>query len=101
MLIERGAIIKGGEIKGVSPPTANAKVSCVMLAGGGMNTGQGIGKTNRMGIYAIDRPVKFQEVFATLYHNIGLDLNGTRLFDTSGTPQSLVDQGIEPIRKLI
>nr|WP_291172410.1 DUF1501 domain-containing protein [Gimesia sp.] len=79
----------------------NAKVSCAMLAGGGMKTGQGIGKTNRMGEYAIDRPVKFQEVFATLYHNVGLELNGTRLFDTSGTPQYLVDQGIEPLCELI
>lgn len=72
-----------------------------MLAGGGMNTGQMIGKTNRMGEYSIDRPIKFQEVFATLYHNVGVDLNGTRIFDTSGTPQYLVDQGIEPLRELI
>ncbi len=57
-----------------------------MLAGSGMNIGQVFGKTNRKGEYAIDRPVKFQEAFATLYHNVGLDLNGTRLFDTSGTP---------------
>ncbi|WP_339735362.1 DUF1501 domain-containing protein [uncultured Gimesia sp.] len=77
------------------------KVSCAMLAGGGMHAGQVIGKTNRKGEYAIDRPIKFQEVFATLYHNIGLDLNGTRIFDTSGTPQYLVDQGNEPIRELI
>ncbi|MCA9006981.1 MAG: DUF1501 domain-containing protein, partial [Planctomycetaceae bacterium] len=78
-------------------PQANTAV----LAGGGMRTGQVVGSTNRYGEVPQIRPVKFQEVFATLYHNIGLDLNGTRLFDTSGTPQSLVDQGIEPIRKLI
>ena len=77
------------------------RVSCAMLAGGGMQTGQVIGKTNSNGEYAIDRPVKFQEVFATLYKNIGLDLNGTRIFDTSGVPRYLVDQGIEPIRELI
>jgi hypothetical protein len=77
------------------------KVSCAMLAGGGMRTGQVIGKTNSNGEYATDRPVKFQEVFATLYKNIGLDLNGTRIFDTSGVPRYLVDQGIEPIHELI
>ena len=77
------------------------KVSCAMLAGGGLQTGQVIGKTNRKGEYASDRPVKFQEVFATLYQKAGLDLNGTRIFDTSGTPQYLVDQGIEPMREVI
>lgn len=78
-----------------------SKVSCAMLAGGGMRTGQVIGATNGNGEYAVDRPVKFQEVFATLYKNIGLDLNGTRIFDTSGVPQYLVDQGIEPIHELL
>jgi uncharacterized protein (DUF1501 family) len=77
------------------------RVSCAMLAGGGMRTGQVIGKTNSIGEYAADRPVKFQEVFATLYKNIGLDLNGTRIFDTSGVPRYLVDQGISPMREVI
>jgi len=43
------------------------RVSCALLAGGGMKTGQVIGATNRLGEEAIDRPVQFQEVFATLY----------------------------------
>ncbi len=77
------------------------RVSCAMLAGGGMQTGQVIGKTNPYGEHAVERPVKFQEVFATLYKNVGLDLNGTRIFDTSGTPRYLVDQGIEPIHEVI
>lgn len=77
------------------------KVSCALLAGGGMRTGQVIGQTNRYGEYAVERPVKFQEVFATLYHNIGLDLNGTRIFDGAGTPRYLVDEGIEPLREVI
>ena len=77
------------------------RVSCAMLAGGGMQTGQVVGATNRTGEYAEKRPVKFQEVFATLYHNVGLDLNGTRVFDLSGVPRYLVDQGIEPIHEII
>lgn len=77
------------------------RVSCAMLAGGGMKTGQVVGATNRLGEYAIDRPVKFQEVFATLYHNIGLDLNSVRVFDQSGVPQYLVDDGIQPIHEII
>ncbi|MEZ6090844.1 MAG: DUF1501 domain-containing protein [Pirellulaceae bacterium] len=43
-------------------------VSFALLAGGGMRTGQVIGSTNRLGEHAQDRPVTFQEVFATLYH---------------------------------
>ena len=44
-----------------------------LLAGGGMKTGQVIGSTNRLGEYAKDRPVQFGEIFATLYHNLGID----------------------------
>ncbi|MEZ6060620.1 MAG: DUF1501 domain-containing protein [Planctomycetaceae bacterium] len=77
------------------------QVSCAMLAGGGMKTGQVLGATNRLGEYASERPVKFQEIFATLYHNIGLDVHGFRMFDQSGVPQYLVDEGIEPISEII
>jgi uncharacterized protein (DUF1501 family) len=77
------------------------RVSCAMLAGGGMQTGQVIGATNRLGEYATQRPVTFQEVFATLYRNLGLDLDAVREFDLRGRPQYLVDPGVEPIRELI
>jgi hypothetical protein len=77
------------------------KVSCAMLAGGGMRTGQVIGKTNKYAEYAVERPVKFQEVFATLYQNAGIDIDQVRIFDQAGTPQYIVDEGIEPIRELV
>ncbi len=77
------------------------QVSCALLAGGGMRTGQVIGSTNRLGEHAKDRPVTFQEVLATLYHNLGLDLNGTRVFDLRGRPQYLVDPGVKPMRELV
>jgi hypothetical protein len=76
-------------------------VSCAILAGGGMRTGQVIGATNRLGEYATDRPVTFQEVFATLYTNLGLDLNAVREFDLRGRPQYLVDPGVEPIHEVL
>jgi hypothetical protein len=76
------------------------RVSCAMMAGGGMSTGQVIGKTNRFGEYAVERPVKFQEVFATLYKSAGIDSSNVRVFDQGGTPQYLVDQGVEPIHEL-
>jgi len=77
------------------------QVSCAMLAGGGMPGGQVIGATNKNGEYAVERPVKFQEVFATLYHNIGLDVERIRAFDAAGVPHNLVDDGIHPIRELV
>ena len=77
------------------------KANFAFLAGGGMNTGQIIGATNRLGEEPVDRPVKFQEVFATLYHNLGIDLATAVVQDPSGRPNFLVDPGIEPIRELV
>jgi hypothetical protein len=77
------------------------QVSFALLAGGGMRTGQVIGATNRLGEHAADRPVSFQEVWATLYHNVGIDVANTRVFDVAGRPQYLVDPGVEAIRELI
>jgi hypothetical protein len=76
------------------------RVSCALLAGGGMKTGQIIGATDRLGGEAIDRPVQFGEVFATLYHNLGIDVTSTTLTDLSGRPQYLVD-GYRPMKELV
>jgi hypothetical protein len=75
------------------------QVSCALLAGGGMRTGQAIGATNRLGEFAKDRPVHFGEVFATLYRNLGIDPATTTLNDPTGRPQHLVEH--EPIKELI
>jgi hypothetical protein len=68
------------------------QVSCALLAGGGMKTGQVIGSTNRLGEHAKDRPVHFQEVFATLYHCVGLNPETTTINDPTGRPQHLVEK---------
>lgn len=67
------------------------RVSCALLAGGGMRHGQVIGATNRLGEYAAERPVHFQEVFATLYKSLGIDTTKVTLPDFQGRPQYLVD----------
>jgi hypothetical protein len=77
------------------------QLSCALLAGGGMRTGQVIGATDRLGGTAARRPVHFQEVFATLYHNVGLNPNQVRIFDPNGRPQYLVDEGISPMREVV
>ncbi|MSO21764.1 MAG: DUF1501 domain-containing protein [Acidobacteria bacterium] len=76
------------------------RVSCALLAGGGMRTGQAIGSTNRLGEEPKERPVHFQEVFATLYHNLGLNANQTQLTDLADRPHYLVD-GHQPLTEVI
>ena len=75
------------------------QASCALLAGGGMRMGQVIGSTNRLGEMPQDRPVHYQDVFATLYHQLGIDVNSTTIPDNSGRPQYLVDRR-DPIREL-
>ncbi len=76
-------------------------VSCAVLAGGGMKTGQVIGATDRFGGEAVSRPVTFQEVFATLYHNVGINATTTTVTDYTGRPHYLVDNDVQPIQELI
>src|SRR5436189_3011601 len=73
------------------------KVSNAVLAGGGMRHGQVIGATDRLGGEPVERTVNFGEVFATMYHNLGIDGAATTINDLSGRPQYLVD-GYQPIR---
>jgi hypothetical protein len=74
-------------------------VSCALLAGGRMRVGQVIGATNRLGEEATERAVHFQEIFATLYRNLGIDVSTARLTDPAGRPQYLVE--MQPISELI
>lgn len=76
-------------------------VSCALLSGGGMRTGQVIGSTNHLAEQARDRPVHFQEIFATLYHNLGIDTNQVAINDFTGRPQYLVDNNHQPLPELI
>jgi hypothetical protein len=76
-----------------------APVSCAFLAGGGMRTGQAIGATNRLGEYAVSRPVHHGEIFATLYRNLGIDTATTTIVDPTGRPQHLADRA--PLRELV
>ena len=75
-------------------------VGMALLAGGGMQTGQVIGETDRYAAAAISRPVSYQDVFATLYHNLGIDVSKTTVNDLSGRPQYLVD-GYQPMKELV
>ncbi len=77
------------------------RVSCAALAGGGMRHGQVIGSTDRLGGEVASRPVDFQEVFATLYHNMGIDTRTATIDDLNSRPRYLVDEQFKPIPELI
>ena len=61
------------------------------MAGGGLNTGQVIGATNRLGERAQGQPVHLQQIFATVYHQLGIDTQTTQLIDPNGRPHYLLD----------
>jgi hypothetical protein len=47
------------------------RVNSAILAGGGMRVGRVLGATDKLADSAIDRPIHYQDVLATLYHNLG------------------------------
>jgi len=77
------------------------RASFALLSGGGMRTGQVIGATDRLGGEPNARPVTFGEVFATVYHNLGIDVNKVTVNDLSGRPMFLVPEGAQPMRELV
>jgi uncharacterized protein (DUF1501 family) len=68
-------------------------VGPAILAGGGLNVGQVIGKTDKTAGVAIERPVHYQDVMATVYQRLGIDPINTTLLDPSGRPQHLAGSG--------
>ena len=83
------------------PAAFRVFAGCVLGAlGGGMPCGQVIGATDRLGGEPADRPVHFQEIFATLYRNLGIDANATTVSDLNGRPRYLVDDNRQPIPEL-
>lgn len=69
------------------------KVGPAILTGGGMNTGQVIGSTDRTASRATSRPISYKDVFATLYHRLGIDPHQITINDPTGRPQYLLDEG--------
>ena len=49
----------------------------------------------------MSRPVTFDELYATIYKNLGIDVETTFLSDIEGRPQALVEHNAKPIRELI
>jgi uncharacterized protein (DUF1501 family) len=77
-----------------------APVNFALLSGGGMRTGQAIGSTDKIGAYAAARRVPYQDVLATIYHNLGIDPH-TFVKDASDRPTSILPEGARPIAELV
>ncbi len=88
------------DLKMDAPKEFWPQASCALLAGGGMRMGQVIGSTNRLGEVPQDRPIHYQDVFATLYRQLGIDVNTATITDPNGRPQYLLDRR-EPVRELV
>ncbi len=76
------------------------RVGPCLLAGGGLQHGQVIGTTDRVAGMVTRRPVHYKDVFATLYHALGIDPQAITLPDPQGRPQYLLDEGA-PLTELL
>jgi hypothetical protein len=76
-----------------------ADAGCVVFAGGGLRMGQVIGETDSRAERSRSGNISFQNVIATIYHVLGIDLR-TQLTDFNGRPQNLLDDRA-PIRELL
>ena len=105
-LLETTTVIAWGEFG--RTPKINAKggrdhwpgPQSVLLAGGGIQGGRVIGETDKIGSVPSSRPVHVQEIFATLYNNLGIDVNSDTVNDFNGRPRFLVTGGSQPIPEL-
>lgn len=77
------------------------RLSTAVLAGGSMNHGQVIGASDKHAAEAVDRPVHFGDVFATLYTSMGINVETATIPDLQGRPRYLVDHGRKSLKELI
>ena len=73
-------------------------VFSIIMAGGGLKSGQVIGTSNSRGEVPQDRPVHINDVLATIYHQLGISTD-TVHYD-QGRPVPVLYQG-DPIAELI
>ena len=95
-LLDDIAVVAWGEFGRTPKINGNAgrdhwpNVGGALLAGGGLQCGQVIGSSTRLGEEPLSRPVHFREVFASLYERLGIDVATTQFNDLAGRPQYLV-----------
>jgi hypothetical protein len=102
---ERTLVVAMGEFGRTPRMNANAgrdhwgNTFSVLFGNAKMKMGQVIGRSSPRGEYVVDRPVRPQDVAATVYHHLGLDLH-TAFSDNLNRPLPIIEHG-EPIRELL
>lgn len=105
-LLDEIAVVAWGEFGRTPKINANAgrdhwpNVAGALLAGGGMQCGQVLGSSSRLGEEPLNRPIHFRDIFATLYKRLGIDVATTQFTDLAGRPQYLVGDH-RPLPELI
>ena len=71
----------------------------VYFAGGGVQGGRVVGRSDPIGAYPAERPVNPAEIVATVYHSLGIDLE-EKLPGPASRPYPVVDFGTHAIKEL-
>ena len=74
-------------------------VMSMVMAGGGLRHGQVIGSTDRRGGAIESSPVRPQDLAATVFRHLGIDLN-SHWINNQGRPIPIVLEGGRPIPEL-
>jgi len=72
---------------------------CAALAGGGIAGGRVLGRTNALGTEIQDRPVSVQDLFATVYGQLGIDPS-KKYMTPNGRPVKILEGG-DPVKELL
>jgi len=75
-----------------------SRVNTALLAGGGLKTGQVIGRTDATGGEVKDDPIHFMDVLATVYSALGIDPHGMVL-DVGQRPTPILPGTAQVIRR--
>jgi hypothetical protein len=69
-----------------------APLNCAVLLGGGLKMGQVVGESDDKGAYPKSRSLTPQDMMATIFHVLGIDLK-LQYVHPSGRPTSMIDDG--------
>ena len=69
-----------------------APLNCAVLLGGGLKMGQVVGESDEKGAYPKSRPLTPQDLMATIFHVLGIDLK-VQYVHPSGRPMSMIEDG--------
>ncbi len=108
-LLDETLVVWGGEF-GRQPTAEYAKGTgrdhnsygfTMWMAGGGVQGGVSVGKTDELGSRAVEQRFHVKHLHATILHQLGLDPNALSYF-YGGLDQKLVGvEGAEPIRQIL